>query len=350
MRNRLLGKGFGVGLVGVVCLVLFQSLALAQFPPFWSKPEKAGFSQERLNRITTVLREDTEKGKLVGAVALIVRKGKTVYLETFGYQDKLAGKRMEKEAIFRIYSMTKPITSTALMMLWEEGRIDLFNPLEMYLPEFKDPKVAVVEKGADGKPAIVRTEPAKRKITVLDVMRHTSGLSYGFTFTGHPLDLLYAEKGLGRSDQTLAEFSEKLGPLPLMYHPGTVWHYGLPPGIDYIQATTGVLFSYYGASVFLLAMAVLGWLYARLDRWFLRSLSPATQLAAMGLTFATLFMEFGVLIYFLTFRSLLVLYILLAAFTLVWRSAAGTMKRLAGEAAGMRPRRSPASAPPQLQA
>ena len=203
--------------------VLIGSAAWAEMPLPLTTAEAIGFSQERLDRLSNLLKGDVEKGKLVGAIALIARNGKIGYLETFGYQDKLAGKAMQKDAIFRLFSMSKPITSVALMMLYEEGKVDLFNPLEMYLPEFKDQKVAIIGKGEDGKPAIIGTEPVKRKTTVQDILRHTSGLVYGFT--GHPVDALYREKVTGGGDQTLAEFSAKLGPLPLQREPGTMWRY-----------------------------------------------------------------------------------------------------------------------------
>lgn len=210
---------------------LIACLAWAQMPLPLTKPESIGLSPERLNRISALLKEDVEKGKLVGAVALIARKGKIGYLETFGYQDKLAGRKMQVDTIFRLYSMSKPITSVALLMLFEEGKIDLADPLEMYLPEFKDQKVAIIGKGADGKPAIVGTEPVNRKITIQDIFRHTSGLSYGFP-TGHPLDSLYISKGTASYDQTLAELSAKLGAMPLMFQPGTMWHYSFAHDIQ----------------------------------------------------------------------------------------------------------------------
>lgn len=228
--------------------LLIGSIAWAEFPLPLTKPQKEGFSPERLNRISALLKEDTEKGKLVGAVALIARKGKICYLETFGYQDKLADKKMQPDTIFRLYSMSKPITSVALLMLFEEGKIDLFKPLEVYLPEFKDQKVALIGKDANGKPAIVGTEPVKRKTTVQDIMRHTGGLSYGFA-TGHPIDLLYEEKeainfGKKGENQTLAEFSAKLGPLPLMFQPGSMWHYSLAHDIQarLVEVVSGMPF------------------------------------------------------------------------------------------------------------
>ena len=242
-------KSFFRFLFGCFSLTLVFSLlgppVWAQMPLPMAKPESIGLSPERLNRISALLKEDTEKGKLVGAVALIARKGKIGYLETFGYQDKLAGRKMQMDTIFRLYSMSKPITSVALLMLLEEGKIDLGDPLDMYLPEFKDQKVAIIGKGADGKPAIVGTEPVKRKITVQDIFRHTSGLTYGFTITGHPLDLLYDSKGTGSYDQTLAELSAKLGAMPLMYQPGAMWHYGFNHDIQarLIEVVSGMPFN-----------------------------------------------------------------------------------------------------------
>jgi CubicO group peptidase (beta-lactamase class C family) len=241
------GKSIFRFLLGCTFLILvfslIVSLAWAEMPLPLTKPESIGLSPERLNRISALLKEDTEKGKLVGAVALIVRKGKIGYLETFGYQDKLAGKKMQVDTIFRLYSMSKPITSVALLMLFEEGKIDLGDPLDMYLPEFKDPKVAIIGKGADGKPAIVGTEPANRKITIQDIFRHTAGLTYGFP-TGHPLDALYISKGTASYDQTLAELSDKLGSMPLMFQPGTMWHYSFSHDIQarLVEVVSGMPF------------------------------------------------------------------------------------------------------------
>jgi len=227
--------------VSSLCL-LAGSVAWANAPLPTTNPEDVGLSQKRLDRLTDRLQEEVDKGKLVGAVSLIARKGKIAYFQTFGYQDKLKGIVMREDSIFRLYSMSKPITSVALMMLYEEGRLNLFAPLEIYLPEFKNQKVAIIGKGADGKPIIEKTVPVKRKTTVQDIFRHTGGLTYGFT--GHPVDKLYRDNKVGSAKETLAEFSAKLGPLPLMFEPGSIWHYSFSHDVQarLVEAVSGMSF------------------------------------------------------------------------------------------------------------
>src|SRR5712671_4198936 len=191
-----------------------------------SRAEDIGFSTERLGRITKFFQSDVEKGAIPGAVVLVAREGKLVYLQTVGYQDREKRIAMKPDAIFRIASMTKPITSVAVMMLAEGGKIDLIAPVAQYLPEFKDVKVGVEKTdGSTGKTALA-FEDAKRPMTVQDLLRHTSGLVYG-PFGNSLVHQAYNKANLFDNNQTLAEFVTKLSKLPLAHQPGKVWEYGM---------------------------------------------------------------------------------------------------------------------------
>ena len=176
-----------------------------------TKPEDVGLSSARLNIISATLKAHIEKGEIPGAVAMVVRDGKIAYFESFGMRDLETRLPMQKDTVFQIYSMTKPITSVGLMMLHEQGRIHLGDPVLKYIPEFKDLKV-----GADG------SELAKNQITIHDLLRHTSGLTYGF-MGNSKIHQMYKEAGVGSYDQTLEEMVTKLSKLPLVSQPGTRW-------------------------------------------------------------------------------------------------------------------------------
>ena len=190
------------------------------------RPEDSGFSTERLGRMTKWFQGDVEKGVIPGAVVLVARDGKLVYLQALGYRDREKHIAMKPDAIFRIASMTKPITTVAVMMLAEEGKIDLLAPVSQYLPEFKDVKVGVEKtESSDGKPALTLEDP-RRPMTVQDLLRHTSGLVYG-PFGNTLVHQAYNKANLFNGNQTLAEFVTKLSKLPLAHQPGSVWEYGM---------------------------------------------------------------------------------------------------------------------------
>jgi CubicO group peptidase (beta-lactamase class C family) len=186
-------------------------------------PASVGFAADRLQRLTDTLQAEIGKGTIPGAVVLIVRNGKAAYFEALGRLDPAANTPMRKDAIFRIYSMSKPITTTAAMMLVEQGRLALIDPVAKYLPEFKDVKVG--EEKADKTLELVA---ARRAMTIQDLMRHTSGLTYGFFGEG-AVKKAYLEANLDAGDPSTAEFVARLAKLPLVYQPGTTW--------DYSQAT-----------------------------------------------------------------------------------------------------------------
>jgi CubicO group peptidase (beta-lactamase class C family) len=197
-----------------------------QSQPKPKQPDAVGFSSERLARLTTFFQGAVDKGAIPGVTLLVARDGKQVYLQALGYQDREKSIPMKPDAIFRIASMTKPITSVAVMMLAEEGKIDLLAPVSQYLPEFKDVKVGVEKTDpSTGKPALSLEDP-QRQMTVLDLLRHTSGLVYG-PFGKTLVHQAYNKANLFDSNQTLAEFVTKLSKLPLAHQPSTVWEYGM---------------------------------------------------------------------------------------------------------------------------
>ncbi|HRO58191.1 MAG TPA: serine hydrolase domain-containing protein [Burkholderiaceae bacterium] len=187
-------------------------------------PEEVGMSSHRLARIGAWLESEVDKKKIPGAVLLVARQGKVVYQEAVGVQDPGTGAPMAKDSIFRIYSMTKPIATVAAMMLVEEGRLLLEAPVATYIPSFKDMKVAVEKAGPAGGAPTVEMEPARRPITVQDLMRHTSGLTYGF-FGDSPAKRAYIDAKIGSDDVDNAEFADRIAAMPLGFQPGTTWDY-----------------------------------------------------------------------------------------------------------------------------
>ena len=209
------------------CLFVFWANCVgSQGLPTAKRPEDVGFSSERLDRITRVFQAEIDKGSIPGAVLLVARNSKLVYLQALGYRDREKHLPMKPDAIFRIASMTKPITSVAVMMLAEEGKIDLLAPVYQYLPEFKDLKVGIEKiDPSTGKPAL-SLENLQRPMIVQDLLRHTSGLVYG-PFGTSLVHQAYQNANLFDSGQTLAEFVAKLSKLPLAHQPGTAWEYGM---------------------------------------------------------------------------------------------------------------------------
>jgi CubicO group peptidase (beta-lactamase class C family) len=182
-----------------------------------SSPEKFGFSSERLARIDDYANRYMESGKVAGFVTLVARRGEVVQFQKYGYQDLETKSPMALDTIFRIYSMTKPITSVALMMLFEEGLVRLEDPVSKYLPEFKKIKIL----GPNG-----QLEPAKREITIHMLLTHTAGLCYA-EYEAPALARYYMEPNIWDWDQTLEEFTKKIADLPHIYHPGEKWYYSM---------------------------------------------------------------------------------------------------------------------------
>jgi CubicO group peptidase (beta-lactamase class C family) len=210
-------------LILFLCCVV---VPLAQELPRLSGPEEAGFAPDRLKRITQFFQSEVDKGEVPGVVIIVGRNGKIAYRQSIGYQDREKKIPMKVDSLFRIFSMTKPITSVAVMTLAEEGKIDLMAPVAQYLPEFKDVKVGIEKMDpAGGKPSLALEAPV-RAMTVQDLLRHTSGFVYG-PFGNTLVHQEYNKANLYDPGQTLAEFTTKLSKLPLAHQPGTVWEYGM---------------------------------------------------------------------------------------------------------------------------
>jgi len=192
-----------------------------------ASPESLGFSSERLARIGPAIKGEIERGQYPGAVILLARKGHIVYFESVGQLDPATGKGMPKDAIFRLYSMTKPYTSVAAMMLVEEGRLRLTDPVSKYIPSFAKLEVSVPTTDPATGNVRYTNVATDREITIQDLLRHTSGLVYA-GFTAHPkVKELYMKEGVDWKDVTPAEQIERLGKVPLAHQPGTAFEYGL---------------------------------------------------------------------------------------------------------------------------
>ena len=222
------------------------------------KPERAGISQERLDRITDHMNQAVKDGTMVGGLGMIARNGKVVYTETYGLADREENQPMTEDAIFRIYSMSKPITGVALMILYEEGKFFLNDPVARYIPELANLEVAI--STADGNTKVAsdgtnsrtigagdaskagKTRKPKRQPTIRDLMRHTAGFTYGF-FGNTEVDKMYREKEvMGQKD--LKAFVTELGQVPLQYEPGTRWHYSVSVDVQgrVVEAVSGMSF------------------------------------------------------------------------------------------------------------
>jgi len=210
--------------LSALLLVVLLPLAAVAEPLPSAPPESVGLSPERLQRITEKLNERIAKGDIPGAVLLIARQGKVAYFEAMGSLDPEKKTPMTKGGIFRIYSMTKPITTAMAMMLFEQGQLALSDPVAKYIPAFNDLKVGKEKKEADGTTTL-ELVAAERPMTVHDLMRHSSGLTYGF-FGATPVKKAYLEADLYRGEFTNAEFVDRLAKLPLAFQPGTTWDYG----------------------------------------------------------------------------------------------------------------------------
>jgi len=188
------------------------------------KPEQVGLSAERLARITARLSADVEKGTIPGAVLLVARHGKLALFDAVGTRDPETKAPMPKNGIFRIYSMSKPITSVATMVLFEEGKLTLDQPVAKYLPQLGGLKVGVEKPDPNGGAPTLELQPSRRDMTIQDLLRHTSGLTYGFFGPGL-VKKAYVDAKVWDDYPTNAELVDRLAQLPLAYQPGTTWDY-----------------------------------------------------------------------------------------------------------------------------
>lgn len=224
-----------------------------------TQPSRVGMSSERLQRLTDHMHQAVEEGVMVGGLGLIARNGRVVYRETYGQSDREAAKPMAMDNIFRIYSMSKPITSVAVMMLYEEGRFFLNDPIARYIPELAN--LVVATSTADGQTTAVsdgttsstlgegdesklgQTRKPLRQPTIRDLLSHVAGFTYGF-FGNTEVDKQYRAEQLMQSDDTLEKFVTQLGEIPLQYDPGTRWHYSVSVDIQgrLVEAVAGMRF------------------------------------------------------------------------------------------------------------
>jgi CubicO group peptidase (beta-lactamase class C family) len=209
----------------VVALVFASCLSSYVLAIESAAPRDVGISESRAEIFRNELQRRVDAGELPGAVFMAVKNGKIAVHQAVGFQDKATKTPMKTDSIFRIASMTKPIVSTAILMLTEQGKLLISDPLSKHLPEFANMKVLVEKNAADEKSEFV-LEPVRREITIQDLLRHTSGLTYGI-FDKSRVDTMYMEANLQSREQTLAQQVSKLATLPLKHQPGTVWDYSL---------------------------------------------------------------------------------------------------------------------------
>src|SRR5262245_12091720 len=235
--------------IGALLLTTTAVRADVTLPLTQAPADQVGMSAKKLERIREALQGEIDKGMLPGTVMMIARKGKLAYADAVGFQDKAEGKKMGTDAVFRIYSMTKPLVSVAAMMLVEDGKIQLTDPVSKFLPPFKNQRVSVAR--ADGEYARITytNVAADREMTVQDLLRHTSGLAYGEITQNVPVRDAYAKAGVylpgvrdyDARDLTPAEEIERVGAAPLAHQPGTHWEYSLATDIlgRVVEAASG---------------------------------------------------------------------------------------------------------------
>jgi len=223
-----------------------QTRSIQKSAPLTSaSPESAGMSTERLNRIDAMCKASVKDGDVPGIVALVARNGKIVFHEAYGMADNQSNRKMEKDDIFRIASQSKAITSTAVMMLWEEGRFRLDDPVSKFIPEFKNPMVLTSFKYED---TSYSAEPAEKEITIRHLLTHTSGIGYGVIDGDERFKMIYKKAGITdlftTEDITIGESVKKLARLPLHHNPGGEFTYS--EGLDvlgyFIEIVSGMPF------------------------------------------------------------------------------------------------------------
>jgi CubicO group peptidase (beta-lactamase class C family) len=212
--------------------------------PRAATPESVGFSTDRLQLLDRWIGEEISQGRKAGAVVIIARHGRIAWEKAYGMADLASGDPMRTDAMFRLFSMTKPITSVALLKLYEQRTFRLTDPLERFIPAFKDVGV-YAGTGADGHPLIA---PPKRRITIEDVFRHTAGFAYSGYFENTPVDQAYRAAGLDYAQlHSLAEMVTKLSGMPLLYSPGERWVYSVAHDVQayLVEQLSGMPFDEY---------------------------------------------------------------------------------------------------------
>lgn len=241
-------KLFAMLVVGFVLTASAQTKSIKKSPPLSEgNPESVGVSPERLDKISNLFQNAVSKGDIPGVVALVARNGKIVYYKAFGMADNESKRPLKRDDIFRIASQTKAITSTAVMMLWEEGKFKLDDPISKFIPEFKNPQVL---KSFHYEDTTYTTVPASGEITIRQLLTHTSGIGYGFV-DNEQFKMIYGKAGIidawTLKDITIAENERKLGKLPLHHNPGEKFTYS--EGLDvlgyFIEVVAGMPFDVY---------------------------------------------------------------------------------------------------------
>lgn len=227
--------------------LFFLQSALAQALPKAS-PESVGMSKERLAVLSATMKQEVASNRLPGAVVMVARNGKLVYSEAFGKTGQAGGADMKEDSIFRIYSMTKPLVSTALMMLVEDGKVQLTDPVSKFLPAFKSPQVSVPAIHPASGAVTFKMVPANSEPTIQDLLRHTSGIAYGELTANTPVKDAYTKAKVflpsahfDARGVTPNEMSEGVGKAPLAQQPGTTWEYSLSVDIQgrVVEAVSG---------------------------------------------------------------------------------------------------------------
>jgi CubicO group peptidase (beta-lactamase class C family) len=211
-------------------------------------PGKAGISSERLSRIDRMCEAAVMEGNIPGIVTLIARDGKIVHWKAYGMANNQENRKLQRDDIFRIASQTKAVTATAVMMLWEEGKFRLDDPISTYIPEFKNPQVLKTFRYSD---TTWTSEPAKSEITIRQLLTHTSGIGYGVIDSDERMKMIYHKAGITdlftTEDISIKENVKKLAALPLHFHPGSAYHYS--EGLDvlgyFIEVVSGLSFDEY---------------------------------------------------------------------------------------------------------
>lgn len=236
---------FGIILFLALCVSLYAQTPSAQkSPPLdYASPKSVGMSAERLHRIDAMAESAIADGDVPGIVALVARKGKIVYHKAFGLADAEAGRELKRDDIFRIFSQTKAITGTAVMMLWEEGLFRLDDPISKWIPEFKNPQVLDTYNYTAG---TYTTRPAKSEITIRHLLTHSSGIGYGGIDRDERMRLIYKEAGIieavTQNNVLISDNIKKLAKLPLHFDPGEKYYYSM--GLDalgyFIEIVSGM--------------------------------------------------------------------------------------------------------------
>jgi len=227
--------------------LLHAGLAWSQALPVAS-PESVGMSTQRLEKISAAMQAEVDSKRLPGAVVMVARKGKLVYSNAFGSLNNAANAPMQTDSVFRIYSMTKPMVSVALMMLVEDGKVQLTDPVSKYLPTFKSPMVSVATLEQPYNGVSFKLVPANKEPTVQDLLRHTSGLAYGELTKNTLVKQAYTDAGVYSTARDFdarnlsgSDMADRLGKAPLAQQPGTTWEYSLSVDVQgrVIEAVTG---------------------------------------------------------------------------------------------------------------